>query len=36
MSLAIVYTRANIGIDAPLVCVETHLSNGIPSITIVG
>jgi len=36
MSLAIVYTRANIGIDAPLVCVETHLSNGIPSMTIVG
>ena len=36
MSLATVYTRANIGIDAPLVCVETHLSNGIPSMTIVG
>ncbi len=36
MSLAVVYTRANIGIDAPLVSVETHLSNGIPSIAIVG
>lgn len=36
MSLAIVYTRANIGIDAPLVTVETHLSNGLPSLTIVG
>jgi magnesium chelatase family protein len=36
MSLATVYTRANIAIDAPLVCVETHLSNGIPSMTIVG
>jgi len=36
VSLAIVYTRANIGIDAPLVTVETHLSNGLPSFTIVG
>lgn len=36
MSLAIVYTRANIGIDAPLVTVETHLSNGLPSLAIVG
>lgn len=36
MSLAIVYTRANIGVQAPLVTVETHLSNGLPSFTIVG
>jgi magnesium chelatase family protein len=36
MSLAIVHTRANIGIDAPLVTVETHLSNGLPSLAIVG
>ena len=36
MSLAVVYTRANIGIDAPLVTVETHLSNGLPSLSIVG
>ena len=36
MSLAIVFTRANIGVDAPLVTVETHLSNGLPSFTIVG
>lgn len=36
MSLAIVYTRANVGVDAPLVTVETHLSNGLPSLTIVG
>jgi magnesium chelatase family protein len=36
MSLAIVYTRANIGIDAPLVTVETHLSNGLPALAIVG
>lgn len=36
MSLAIVYTRAKQGIEAPLVCVETHLSNGLPSLHIVG
>ncbi len=36
MSLAIVYTRAQRGIDAPLVTVETHLSNGLPGLSIVG
>jgi len=36
MSLAIVYSRANIGIEAPLVSVETHLSNGLPGFSIVG
>ena len=36
MSLAIVHTRANIGIEAPLVTVETHISNGMPSLAIVG
>ncbi len=36
MSLAIVYSRANIGIDAPLVTVEAHLSNGLPGFSIVG
>lgn len=36
MSLAIVYTRAQLGIDAPLVTVEAHLSSGLPSFTIVG
>ena len=36
MGLAIVYTRAKFGIDAPLVTVETHLSNGLPSLSIVG
>lgn len=36
MSLSIVYTRANCGIEAPLVTVETHLSNGLPSLSIVG
>ncbi len=36
MSLATVYSRALIGVDAPLVTVETHLSNGLPSFAIVG
>lgn len=36
MSLAVVYTRAQCGIDAPLVSVETHLSNGLPGLSIVG
>ncbi|WP_455383977.1 YifB family Mg chelatase-like AAA ATPase [Acidihalobacter prosperus] len=36
MSLARVYTRAQLGIDAPEVCVEVHLANGLPSLSIVG
>lgn len=36
MSLAIVYSRAQLGIRAPLITVETHLSNGLPSLSIVG
>ena len=36
MSLAIVFSRANIGVDAPLISVEAHLSNGLPGFTIVG
>ncbi len=36
MSLARVYTRAQLGIDAPEVCVEVHLGNGLPSLAIVG
>jgi magnesium chelatase family protein len=36
MSLAVVYSRAQAGIDAPLVTVEVHLSNGLPSLSIVG
>ncbi len=31
MSLAIVYTRAALGIEAPLITVEVHLSNGLPA-----
>ena len=36
MSLAVVYSRASLGIDAPLVSVEVHLSNGLPAFNIVG
>ena len=35
-NLAIVYSRAQNGIDAPLVRVEVHLSNGLPGLSIVG
>lgn len=31
MSVAIIYSRAQSGIDAPLVTVEVHLSSGLPS-----
>lgn len=36
MTLAIVYSRANVGICAPLVTVETHVSPGLPRFNIVG
>jgi magnesium chelatase family protein len=36
MSLAVAYSRAQVGVDAPLVTVEVHLSNGLPSLSIVG
>ncbi len=36
MSLAIVYSRALNGMQAPEVVVEVHLANGLPSFTIVG
>lgn len=36
MSLAVVYSRALSGMDAPEVVVEVHLANGLPSFTIVG
>lgn len=36
MSLATVYTRSSAGINAPLVTVEAHLANGLPSLNIVG
>ncbi|TBW52189.1 ATP-dependent protease [Marinobacter halodurans] len=34
--LAIVHTRARLGVSAPSVTVEIHLSNGLPSLSIVG
>ena len=33
MSLAIVYSRASIGVEAPLVTIEVHISNGNPKMT---
>jgi magnesium chelatase family protein len=36
MSLSVVYTRANLGVDAPLVTIEVHLSNGLPAFNLVG
>lgn len=36
MSLAIVYSRANLGMAAPLVTIEVHLSRGLPGLCIVG
>jgi magnesium chelatase family protein len=36
MSLAIVKSRAVVGIQAPLVTVEVHLSNGLPNFIMVG
>lgn len=35
-SLAIVYSRARLGIEAPLVTVEVHLTSGLPKFSIVG
>ncbi|MBJ7538966.1 YifB family Mg chelatase-like AAA ATPase [Marinomonas transparens] len=36
MSLATLYSRARVGVASPLVTVETHISNGLPSLNIVG
>ncbi len=36
MTLAVVYSRAQVGIKAPLVTVEAHLSGGLPGFSIVG
>lgn len=36
MSLATIYSRARVGVSAPLVTVETHISNGLPALNIVG
>jgi magnesium chelatase family protein len=36
LSLAVLYSRALAGMEAPPVTVEVHLANGLPSFTIVG
>ncbi len=36
MTLAIVLTRAALGVEAPLVSVEVHISNGLPAFSLVG
>ncbi len=36
MSLAVLYSRAQTGVQAPLVTVEVHLANGLPALSIVG
>lgn len=36
MTLAVISTRAGLGLDAPEVQVEVHLANGLPGMTLVG
>ena len=36
MSLAVLRSRALVGMEAPVVSVEVHLANGLPTLTIVG
>lgn len=36
MALATLYSRAQLGVQAPLVTVEVHLANGLPALSIVG
>lgn len=36
MALAIVYSRARLGLTAPAVTVEVHLSQGLPGFQLVG
>lgn len=36
MSLSVVYSRAQLGVSAPPVTVETHIANGLPGLSIVG
>lgn len=36
MSLAIIYSRASIGVEAPLVTIEVHISFGSPGLCLVG
>jgi len=36
MSLAVLFSRARSGVEAPLVTVEVHLANGLPSLSMAG
>jgi len=36
MTLAVVHSRAALGVDAPLVTVEVHLAGGLPALSVVG
>ena len=36
MSLAVVNSRAGVGVNAPAVTIEVHVSNGLPGLSIVG
>jgi len=36
MNLAVIYSRAILGINAPLITIEVHISEGLPGFTIVG
>jgi magnesium chelatase family protein len=36
VALAVIYSRGRSGIEAPLVTVEVHVANGLPSMSIVG
>ncbi len=36
LSKVSLYTRAALGVTAPLVTVEVHISNGLPGLTLVG
>lgn len=36
MALAVVHSRASVGVEAPSVTVEVHISNGMPGFTLVG
>jgi magnesium chelatase family protein len=36
VALAVVYSRARVGIEAPRVAVEVHLAQGLPSLSVVG
>ena len=36
MGLAIIHSRASVGVEAPAVTVEVHISNGMPGFSLVG